>query len=98
MADALYEKLIYENEAKGYQYRLVLSEFREVQYIHLRKYYLTYDGEYVPSKEGASIPVTIQNLFAILDALIDLCSRSESTDAITTYFTNKISDLQKPVE
>lgn len=93
MSDTLYEKLIYENTDKGYQYKLVLSEFRDVQYIHIRKYYLTYEGEYVPSKEGATIPVTIQNLYALLDALVDLSSKGETDEAILKYFRDKISVL-----
>ena len=81
MSDALYEKIIFENEEKGFQYRLTVSEFREVQYLHLRKYFLSYEGDYVPTKEGASIPVSIQNLFALLDGLIELSSKEESLDA-----------------
>ena len=71
-----------------------MSEFRGVQYIHVRKYFLSYEGEYVPTKEGASIPATIQNIFALLDGLIDICSAEESVDVITEYFGSKISHLK----
>lgn len=94
----LYEKIIFENEEKGFQYRLTLSEFRDVVYLHLRKYFLSYEGEFVPTKEGASIPATIQNTFAMLDALIEICSREESIDSITEYFEKKISDLKSKAE
>jgi Transcriptional Coactivator p15 (PC4) len=89
-----YEKIIYENLDKGYQYRLTLSEFRETEYLHLRKYFLSYEGDWIPSKEGASIPCSIQNVFQVLDGLIDVCSRSESLDSIKTHFENKISSLK----
>lgn len=98
MSEPLYEKLIYENTDKGYQYRLVVSEFREVEYIHLRKYYQTYEGDFVPSKEGATIPVTIQNIFALLDALVELTATEESLDVITRYFSDKISSLKASAE
>lgn len=98
MTDALYEKLILENEDKGYQYRLTVSEFRDVQYLHLRKYFLSYEGEYIPSSEGASIPATIQNIFALLDGLIDICSKEESEEAILRYFGSKIKDLPKTTQ
>lgn len=62
--------------------------------MHVRKYFLSYEGEYVPTKEGASIPATIQNIFALLDGLIDICSAEESTDVITEYFGQKISELK----
>jgi len=75
-----------------------VSEFRGVQYVHVRKYFLSYEGEYVPTKEGASIPATIQNIFALLDGLIDICSVEESVDVITEYFGNKISHLKSRQE
>lgn len=63
--------------------------------MHVRKYFLSYEGEYVPTKEGASIPATIQNIFALLDGLIDICSAEESVDVITEYFGSKISSLKQ---
>jgi hypothetical protein len=61
----------------------------------VRKYFLSYEGEYVPTKEGASIPATIQNIFALLDGLIDICIAEESVDVITEYFGTKISSLKQ---
>ena len=90
----LYEKLIYENLEKGFQYRLTVSEFREVEYIHVRKYFLSYEGEWIPTKEGASIPASIQNVYQLLDGLLEICSKSEGVDAIATHLMDKISDLK----
>lgn len=91
---ALYEKVIYENEEKGYQYRLVVSEFREKEYIHLRKYFLTYEGEYLPSKEGSSIECSIANTYALLDGLLEVVSKSEGLDAVSEHLNIKINDLK----
>ena len=55
----LYEKLIFENEEKGFQYKLTVSEFREVQYLHVRKYFLSYEGEYVPIPPSGKSTVVI---------------------------------------
>lgn len=90
----LYEKVIFENPDKNFQYRLTVSEFREVQYLHLRKYFQYYEGDWVPSSEGAAIPVTLQNTFALLDGLVEILSHEESVDAISKYFSNKIADLK----
>lgn len=60
----------------------------------MRKYFLDYEGNYQPSKEGASFPATIQNIFALLDGLIDVVSREESLDIINKYFSDKISNLK----
>ena len=94
----IFNIVIFENEEKGFQYKLTVSEFREVQYLHVRKYFLSYEGEYVPTKEGASIPATIQNIFALLDGLIEICASEESVDVITEYFGNKISQLRRDPE
>ena len=92
MSDALYEKLISENPDKGEQYRLVISEFRDVQYIHLRKYFLSYEGEWIPTKEGATIPATIHSIFALLDGLLEICSHEEGVDAISEFLKKKLDD------
>lgn len=94
-SEVLFERLIYENEVKAYQLRVVANLFRDVEYLHIRKYFLTFEGEYAPSKEGISIPMSIQNIYAILDALIELCAKAETVDSITKHFEQKISDLTK---
>lgn len=96
--DALYEKIIYENLDKNYQYRLTVNEFRDVQYLHIRKYFQSYEGDFVPSKEGASIAATIGNIFSLLDGLIDIVSKEEAADVITKYFGDKIIDLNRRTE
>lgn len=75
--NVLYEKLIYDNEPKAYQLKLVCNNFKDRDYIHIRKYFLSYEGEYIPSKEGVSIEANIDSISALIDGLMDLCSKSE---------------------
>lgn len=82
----IFSKTIFENTEKGFQYRLTVSEFREVQYLHLRKYFLTYESEFLPSKEGASVPLTIQNSYALIDGLFEILSLSEGSEVVEKYF------------
>lgn len=93
--EPLYEKLIYENQDKFYQLKLVVNEFREKQYVHIRKYFQTYEGDYQASKEGVSMEASINNIFSLLDGLIEICSKEEATNLINKYFNNKITDLNK---
>lgn len=93
----LYEKVIYNNEAKFYELRLTVSEFRGIQYVNVRKYFLTYEGEYQASKEGISMEASLTNVFNLLDGLMEICSKEESKDLINKYFGDKISDLNKSV-
>lgn len=84
-SNILYERLIDENLEKGFQIRLVVNDFRDVTYIQLRKYFLSYEGDWIPSKEGVSIPATITNIYAILDGLLDICSKAEGSEVILKY-------------
>ena len=80
-----YNRLIEENMEKGFQVRLVINEFRDVQYIQLRKYFLSYEGDWVPSREGISIPASIENIYGILDGMLDICAKAEGEDIIRHY-------------
>lgn len=90
----LYEKILFENLEKNFEYRLTISEFRGEQYLNIRKYFQTFEGDFVPSKEGATFPATLQTIFSLLDGLIELCSKEESIDSITKHFETRISDLK----
>ena len=80
---------------KGFQYRLTVSEFRDLEYLHVRKYFLSYEGEWMATKEGAAIPATIQNTFALLDGLLEICSKAEGNEAIISHLETKISHLKQ---
>lgn len=90
-SNILYDKLVEENMEKGYQIRLVVNEFREVIYIQLRKYFLSYEGDWVPSREGVSIPASTENIYAMLDGLFDICSKAEGEEIIKSY-ANKLAE------
>ena len=93
MSEVLYEKVISENEDKNSQLRLVVNEFRDVQYLHLRKYYQDYEGNWMPTKEGASMPYNLASTYALLDGLIEIVANEESTHAITVHFQNRLEEL-----
>lgn len=80
-----YNRLIDENMDKGFQVRLVVNEFKGTDYIQLRKYFLTYEGDWQASREGISIPATIENIYGILDGLLDICAKAEGEDIIRHY-------------
>jgi hypothetical protein len=88
-----YDKTIEENMDKGFQVRLVVNDFREVTYIQLRKYFLSYEGEWVASREGVSIPATLENIQGIIDGMLDICARAEGEEIITHYY-NKIKGIK----
>ena len=80
-----YNKIIDENMDKGFQIRLVVNEFRDVEYIQLRKYFLTYEGDWQASREGISIPASTENIYNLLDGILDICAKAEGEDIIRYY-------------
>lgn len=93
--EPLYEKILSENLDKGKQLRLVVSEFRDEQYLHLRTYYLDFEGDWKPTKEGASMVATLASVYALLDGLIEICALQESTDSILEHFSSKLETLNE---
>ena len=71
------EEVLHEDEDKGKQVRLVVSEFRGIVYLHIREYYLSYDEGYLPTKVGINIPTTIVSLQKLLNGLATIMSQSE---------------------
>lgn len=84
-SNILYEKLIEENMDKGFQVKLVVNDFRETTYIQLRKYFLSYEGEWVASREGVSIPASLENIYSLLDGLLDICAKAEGEEIVRHY-------------
>lgn len=84
-SNILYSKLIEENLDKGFQVHLVVNDFKDVIYLQLRKYFLSYEGEWIPSREGISIPASLENIYNLLDGLFDICSKAEGVEIIKKY-------------
>ena len=91
--DDVYEKIILEQEDKEIQYRLVVSTFRDVEYVHIRKYYLDFEGEYKPTNEGVCIPFELNSLSNLFEGLVELLSISESKNIIQEHFKDLLKDL-----
>lgn len=77
----LYEKLVHDNRDKFYRIYLTVTEFREKYYLNFRKYFLSYDGEYIPSKEGISMEMELDNTRNLLEGVLDICSSLEAISA-----------------
>lgn len=76
----LYSKVIYEDDKKDLQWRLTVSEFRGTQYLHIRKYFLTFEGDYAPTQDGASFPLTIDSTYRLFTGLYELLSTAEGKE------------------
>ena len=81
---AIYERVVQETDTK--QIRLVINTFRGVEYISLRKYYLDFDEEWLPSKEGITMPIDIDNVRDLFVGLVEVLSLAESKTILEEEF------------
>lgn len=88
------EKILYTNEEQAYQYRLTVSEFRGVVYINIRKFFLSFEEEYIPSREGATFPLTVPSLTNLLDGLMEIATKADKDEALERYFTKLAENNQ----
>ena len=82
----VYSRIVHENEDGLEQVRLTVNTFREVEYIHLRKYYLDFNAEWQPSSKGIAMPLSLSNSYELFAALVEILSLAESKDTIMKHF------------
>ena len=92
-APEVYEKLISENSEGTEQVKLTINEFRGVEYLHLRKYYLDFEGDFKPSKDGVAMPLDFQNSRALFEGLVEILSLAESKGILETHFKDILDEI-----
>ena len=88
-----YTKVIYYDQDREEQVRLIVSTFRYVEYLSIRKYYLDFEEEWKPSNVGVTIPMSIDTSKELFIALIENLTLAESKDVIETHFKDLINDI-----
>ena len=77
---SIYERVI--NEKDNIQVRLVINTFRGVEYLSLRKYYLDFEEEWKPSRDGITMPIDFTNTRNLLAGMLEIVSLAESKEVI----------------
>ena len=90
-APTKYERVISEGDTE--QLRLVINTFRGVEYLSLRKYYLDFDEEWLPSKEGVSMPIDIENVQELFTGLVEILSLAESKSILEEEFKEILDQI-----
>jgi TPP-dependent indolepyruvate ferredoxin oxidoreductase alpha subunit len=90
-APSVYEKIIQESEHD--QLRLVVSTFRGVEYLSLRKYYLDFDEDWKPSNQGITIPIDMENTRNLFQGLVEILSLAESKAIIEENFRDLLDEI-----
>ena len=73
-APEVYEKIVSENDEGTEQVRLTVNEFRGTEYLHLRKYYLDFEGDFKPSKDGVALRLDFNNSKLLFEGLVEILS------------------------
>jgi len=92
-APEVYQKIISEKESGDEQVRLTINEFRGVEYIHLRKYYLDFDGDFKPTKDGVAMPLTFENSRRLFEGLVEVISLAEAKEILETHFKDILDEI-----
>ena len=87
----IYEKSIQESGTE--QVRLVISNFRGVEYISLRKYYLDFDEEWKPSNQGITMPIDFENTRNLFEGLVEILSLAESKAILEENFKDLLDQI-----
>jgi hypothetical protein len=93
-APSMYEKVIQETEYE--QIRLVVSTFRDIEYLSLRKYYLDFEEEWKPTKEGITMPIDFDNSRNLFEGLVEILSLAESKTILEQEFKEILDQIYLP--
>ena len=86
-----YSRIVHVTEDGTMQVRLTVNTFRGVEYLHLRKYYLSFGEDWLPTKEGIAIPLDLTNSYELFTGLVEILSLAESRDRVLEYFQDAFS-------
>lgn len=92
-APETYERVIHTDNERHIQVRLVVSTFRGVEYIHLRKYFLNFDEEWCPTPDGIAFPLDLDNSRELFTGLVEILSLAESKDILEQEFKEQLDNI-----
>ena len=92
-APEVYEKIISENEEGTEQVKLTINTFYDVEYMHLRKYYLDFDGDFKSSKDGIAMKLDFNNSRGLFEGLVEILSLAESKSILETHFKDILDEI-----
>ena len=89
--EEIYSRIIHATE--DFQVRLTINRFRGIEYMHLRKYYLDFSEEWMPTKDGVAMPLDLNNSKELFIGLVEILSLAESKDVIISNFKELLQDI-----
>jgi hypothetical protein len=93
MAEDIMSEILSVSEDGFEQVRLTVNEFRGKQYLHVRRYYLDFEGEWRPTKEGVAMEITINNVARFFNALVKMLAQSDVLHIILENSNKQTQEL-----
>lgn len=87
----VYSRIITNDGLK--QVRLYVNEFRDVEYLHIREFYLDFDEEWKPTQKGISLPLEIETSKELFIALSEILSLAESRKVLEEVFGETLRSI-----
>ena len=87
----------YYDEYKEEKYFLTINSFRGVEYFHIRKYYLGFEGEFLPTDKGVAFPATLDTTVSLFESLITILDESEALHTVlksSTVGSNLLATIE----
>lgn len=84
MHNDLISVILFDDLEKGKQYRLSISEFRGVNYISIREWYLGFEGAWLPTPQGVTIPYNLHSTSRLFKGLESILSDAETLSQVKT--------------
>lgn len=90
------DAVIFENEEYGTQVRFTVTEFMDRYYIGFRRYYLSFEGEWLPTKVGFSFPYNLRTTTRLFKAFCKLLSKAEVLEEV--YRESEKKDVESDAD
>ena len=87
-----FSRIVHVSEDGAFQIRLTVNTFRGREYLHLRKYYLSFEEDWLPTKDGIAMPLDLTNSYELFTGLVEILSLAESRDRILEHFQDAFTE------
>ena len=72
---------------------MYINEFRDSEYLHIRKFFLDFDEEWKPTTKGISIPLDIETSKELFIAMSEILSLAENKQILEEVFGDLIKEI-----
>tara|TARA_Y100001960_G_C14783983_1_gene889593 strand:+ start:2313 stop:2678 length:366 start_codon:yes stop_codon:yes gene_type:complete len=91
------DAIIFSDDKLGLQLRMTVTEFMGRYYMGVRKYFLSFEGEWLPTKTGVSWEYNLETSTNMFGAFTEILSEAEVLAAVAAEH-EKIKERESAIE